>query len=202
MDNSSEQKFKNKNKYLVEDCYKLKLAHFPRGFLHFKEVRRGEMVLIQGLSYIKIDYYIKSCADTPQIVINFKRNNLSLSQCIKLESQAIHFGLRPYFFCSCGRKRNILYLRLRGFKFLCRRCNNLTYALCATINRKTRNGELFYRFNRLQKIYDMEALVKKIDYDNKLTRKARGLMNAIKKWGVNNEVKKKIAEQLLYLKRR
>ena len=202
MEKSSEQKFKSTRKYLVEDCYKLKLAHFPRGFLHFKEVKKGELILTQGLSYIKIGYHIKPCADMPQIAINFKRNNLSLSQCIKLESQIIHFGLRPYFFCSCGCKCNILYLRFRGFKFLCRRCNNLTYILCTTINRKTRNGELFYRFNRLQKIYDMEMQVKRIDYDNKLTRKAKGLMNAVKKWGLNNEIKTKIAEQLLYLKSR
>ena len=200
MENLSEKKPKI-NKYLVEDCYKLKLAHFPRGFLHFKEIRRGEMVLIRGLSYIKIGYHIKSCADVPQIIINFKRNNLSLSQCIKLESQVIHFGLRPYFFCSCGRRCNVLYLRFRGFKFLCRRCNNLTYTLCATINRKTRNGELFYRFNRLQKICDMETRVKRIDYNNKFTRKAKGLMNAVKKWQVNDDVKTRIAEQQLYLKR-
>jgi hypothetical protein len=189
MNNPTNQKIE---KHLVEDCYKLKLAHFPKGFLYFKEIKQGEMVIMNGLSYIKTQYYIKPCADAPQIVINFKRNNLSLSQCIKLESQAIHFGLRPYFLCSCGSRCNILYLRFHGFKFLCRKCNHLTYELCSTINRKARHGELFYHFNRWLKILDMEKQIKRLDYGNKLTRKARELVHAIDKWVINNEVREKI----------
>ena len=180
MENSSEQKLKSTRKYLVEECYKLKLAHFPIGFLHFKEIRRGGMVLIRGLSYIKINYHIKSYTDVPQIAINFKRNNLSLSQCIKFESQEIHFGIRPYFFCSCGRRCNILYLHFNGFKFLCRRCNRLTYYLC-TINRKAHNGELFYRFDRILKIHDMAGQIKRLNYNHKPTRKTKRLISVLNK---------------------
>lgn len=191
--------------YLIEDCYKLHLGSLGKRLLapiaieqsdNFDKTKKigrsGTTLLLNGLSLMRLDYMVNLNL-TPNIInVKFyndsRKRSIGVNQVIEIQKQELLFGTRFFFKCRCGKRLNVLYLRSDLPYFACRKCLNLKYYL-TTINRHSLGRELFYWFNRSQKVKEKLASIKQFTHRGKATKKAASALHYANKYNlINNAV--------------
>ena len=109
-------------------------------------------------------------------------------QQLDLEWEAITFGKRAYFLCSCGHRSAKLYLPLHSHEFKCRECHKLQYRL-SSFNRNSVACRAIYRMNRLQKLTDSRANMSRILYDGKFSKRFESFLRLCDRAGLDSIVK-------------
>ncbi len=186
---------------LVEQCYRLSLGDLGKRLLYPVGSNRkydvyDDMSALdgkQGTVFLLKRYGLRALAVSYRVILSGKlrvdvsysyRPLRSSSQSIYLETEEAPYGTRYYMLCGCGRRCNVLYMRMdKPYYFACRACLNLIYEL-TRINRSVAGGELFYRFNRHIKLDNMSVDVKRIDYRGKYTKKAARVLRLSKRMAV------------------
>jgi len=110
-------------------------------------------------------------SDNPHVrfIYTVTKNNSessSIDDVIRLGKTECNFGgVRYWFICnSCWRRVAVLYLAPRGYHFVCRRCNNLSY--------QSQNDCLISRVFRIEKRRDeLQAKTRNRSYRGIPTRK-------------------------------
>lgn len=154
---------------LVENCLIISVTDFKRAFIR---IRKQEEVN----DSVNIPYGAKKI--TINLWSEYRGNELYLAVAIEgLESQEIllsesdlTFGARTYFMCDCGHRSHKLYLPPNSTKFKCRKCHKLAYEL-TTFNHDTIQGKLFYRTNRMIKLANARAEMKRVFYKGQYTKR-------------------------------
>ena len=194
MYNGSMNKINNKKRILVEDCHKLKLAHFPRGF-HYKSHGNGDFSIYHNYGKLPVSYEIVQNRINPYIKICFKRNGKYRWQNIYYEISQINWGIRPYLLCNCGHLANKLFLPPGGDIFKCAQCWDLTY-LTQTINRRITGAEFFYRHSRLTKLNEALKGLKRVQYAGKPTARVKSITRMAFKWAPDKAIMEQMQSQL------
>lgn len=187
--------------YLVEDCHKLRLGDLGKHLLapakteqcddfdkQIKIGKSGTALLLNGLNLMKVEYQINLNL-APNIInvkfYNSKKMDSGINQTIEIQKQELLFGTRFFFKCRCGKRLNMLYLRPdMPYYFACRKCLNLRYFL-TTINRKIIGKEIFYWFNRNQKVKEKIAGIKQFTRKGKPTKKASAVLHYANKYNLS-----------------
>ena len=156
-------------KILVESCFHLDTKLLKKTL---RRAREHKTAIIDGfinISHGKVqsvaDYYIDSSAEHDYLVINYGQEE----QRIKLAESELYFGTRSWFVCfNCERRVAKLYLPPQAKIFKCRHCYSLTYEL-NTFNRKSPQGSVFYRINRVIKMINNRERMRSYLYNGKPT---------------------------------
>lgn len=94
-----------------------------------------------------------------------------VTQSIPVETWPVHFGIRRYWTCGCGKRCAVLYMHPeRPMAFACKGCLDLNYNL-SYLNRNTKNGKILYNFHWLNKLMELQENISRLSYKNKGTRK-------------------------------
>ena len=182
---------KRKKINTVEECYKLtttdlgKLILYPLGSdrmyvqhedLATLEGKAGKSTLRAWYNNKALELHYKVYFDEPlRIEVFFDSTK---TQTILLDTVEYLYGTNVYMLCFCGRRCRTLYLH--GDQFACRDCLNLKYEL-TTINHHTVSGNLFRMMHRSLKLKEKQLHLGRIDYNGKMTRKAKSFVDLVKK---------------------
>jgi hypothetical protein len=196
---------KQRRDVLVEDCYILSLADLGKGLLRpvnedtegfarpldeqaVRQGKQGEAILTGRWGKLTLKYSV-DLEESAMVNISGHYRNSLLVQDIGLDVGSISYGMRPYLLCPCGYRANKLYLSPRQYSFLCRRCAGLYYE-STTINRSSTVGSLGYMLNRLLKLDEQKAKVKRVIYAGKYTKKADRIVKLFGQYAVASVVQK------------
>lgn len=181
---------------MVEECYKLSISDLGKRLLYpvgsnrmylqhnqpEKQVgKSGKAVLsaLYSLSLLKVDYQVYF-DDNLRLEIYFGSNY----QIIPLDTTECYFGTNVYMLCTCGKRCQILYMRRDNMtRFACRSCLNLKYEM-TTFNRNTQLGPYSGLLHKYNKLAEKQLKVKRIDYNGKMTRKAKSIMKLSRKMNI------------------
>ena len=123
-----------KYEYTVEDCLRINTGMM----LHGKKLIPGMnasgnlFINIEGQKFSFLYYEISLRLKSPYIRLyyNWKKENIDYIVFL-ISTHPNYGGFRFWFICpSCEKRVWKLYLALRSKYFLCRQCQNLTYASC------------------------------------------------------------------------
>jgi hypothetical protein len=178
---------KHRREFLVEDCFILSLSDLGKGLLRpaanddgLVVGKCGRVLLTNRFKELPVEFSVQLYSGNQvQLNVSCKHRNSVLNQAIKLQTNHVPYGLRPYLVCNCGYRGNKLYLSSREYSFLCRRCAGLYYDV-TSINRKSPLGRLKYQLWKKFKIENQKARVTRVSYMGKFTRRAKRLMELVK----------------------
>lgn len=153
---------------LIESCFhldtKLLSKSLRRAREHITATIDGFINISHGNVKTVADYYIDSSAEHDYLVINYGQEE----QRIKLVESELYHGTRSWFICNCERRVAKLYLPPNTKLFKCRHCYKLSYEL-AGFNKKSKNGLVFYRTNRVIKMMNNREKMRSYLYNGKPT---------------------------------
>ena len=156
-------------KRLVETCFILDTKMIKRDLL---KVRKqipgisGFFNISNGANKAVADWYIEYGTEYDYLVLQYGEKD----QMIKLAESELHFGPRSWFICDCGARVSKLYLPPQTTQFKCRHCHKLVYEI-TTCNRRTKQGELKYRFNRMIRLMNTRENIRSMFYNGQYTER-------------------------------
>lgn len=154
---------------LVEGCLTISTALFKRALARIRnreDINDSIEILHRG-EKIVVNYWSEYKEKEAFLVVSANGNE---PQAILLSEKEMMFGSRSYFVCGCGYRGSKLYLPANSTELKCRECYNLRYEL-TTINRKSVQGKVFYKTNRLIKLANARAGMNRIFYKGKYTKR-------------------------------
>jgi len=167
------------NKYLVEDCFVLT----PRDVGGSGCIRKIGVNILEHRPDIK--YWFDNMDDPTRLFISVDGHK---PQEIAWELVELTFGIREYFYCSCGHRAAKLYLSPNGVEFKCRECHKLKYEL-TLLNRKSVAGGAIYRINRLHKLANDRTAMSRIFYNGGYTKRFERFLGMCDRAGLDSIVK-------------
>jgi hypothetical protein len=168
------------HKYLVEDCFVLT----PRDV--GKRPDRLRRIGVNILETRKdINYWFDDINEPTRLFISVDGHE---PQEFVWELVDLTFGIREYFYCSCGHRATKLYLPPNGTEFKCRECHKLKYEL-TLLNRKSVAGGAIYRINRLHKLANDRAAMSRIFYNGEYTKRFNRFLGLCDQAGLDSIVK-------------
>lgn len=155
---------------LVESCFHLDTKLLSKDLRRAREHKTATIDGFINISHGNVkavaDYYIDSSTEHDYLVINYGQRE----QRIKLTESELYLGTRSWFVCNCERRVAKLYLPFKATAFKCRRCYSLVYEL-NTFNRKSKQGLVFYKTNRVIKMINKREKMRSYLYNGKPTNR-------------------------------
>lgn len=168
------------HKFLVEECFTLT----PRDV-----GRRWDRIRMLGVNKLAwrddISYWFDDMSNPKWLFLSVSGSE---PQQLKWEVLEITFGQKEYFYCECGHRASKLYLTPKGSAFKCAHCHNLRYQL-TTFSRKSVAGKTLYQMNRMQKLAEQRAGMRKILHHGKFSRRFESFLRQCDRAGLETIVK-------------
>jgi hypothetical protein len=179
------------HKYLVEECFVLTPKDVGRRWDRIRKLGVNKLAWRSDVSY-----WFDDMSDPKWLFLGVAGSE---PQQLKWEVLKITFGEKQYFYCECGHRASKLYLPPSGSAFKCVHCHNLRYQL-STFSRKSVAGKTLYQMNRMQKLAESRAGMRKILHNGRFSRRFESFLRQCDRAGLDsivqgaNDLKALIAE--------
>jgi hypothetical protein len=172
------------NKVLVEQCDILPVTVFKTALTRLRASQGDfEDEITSFPNNPPISYWVEHKDKDVYLTFSYEGKE---PQTIQIVESVLTFGLRAYFLCpGCGRQVFKLYRTPRGENFNCFHCQNLRYEV-TSFNRRSPQGELGYKMNRILKLMQSRELItNRIIYNGKFSRSYRNYLSRATRLGLN-----------------